>query len=130
MPWEVLVVDNDSNDSRSIAQHKVNRSPDFRLRHNKGQRAGGDTRCRGPGVAGELLAFADADDVVQPGWLTAQVLALGGGRPVRWCLRLVVTQWAGVSLPTLLRPAARRDFVRLSACGPLLFSTLIVIAGL
>lgn len=77
-PWEVVVVDNRSTDeSRSVAQDWVNRSPRFRLVDA--------SRVRGPGAArnvgvratqGELLAFADADDVVQPGWLTAHVLAL------------------------------------------------------
>jgi glycosyltransferase involved in cell wall biosynthesis len=77
-PWEVVVVDNNSTDeSRSVAQDWVNRSSMFRLVDASKVRGAGAARNAGVGAArGELLAFADADDVVQPGWLTAHVLAL------------------------------------------------------
>jgi glycosyltransferase involved in cell wall biosynthesis len=77
-PWEVVVVDNNSNDeSWSVAQNWVSRFPMIRLVDASRVRGPGATRNAGVDAAhGELLAFADADDVVQPGWLTAHVLAL------------------------------------------------------
>jgi glycosyltransferase involved in cell wall biosynthesis len=77
-PWEVVVVDNNSTDgSRSVAQDWVNHSPKFRLVDASMVRGPGAARNTGVRAAqGELLAFADADDVVQPGWLTAHVVAL------------------------------------------------------
>lgn len=77
-PWEVVVVDNNSTDeSRSVAQDWVNRSSVIRLVDASKVRGPGAARNAGVEAAqGELLAFADADDVVQPGWLAAHVLAL------------------------------------------------------
>ena len=77
-PWEVVVADNSSTDeSRSVAQQWVDRSPMIRLVDASKVRGPGATRNAGVAAArGELFAFCDADDVVQPGWLTAHVLAL------------------------------------------------------
>ena len=78
LPWEVIVADNNSTDeSRSVVQEWVNRSHRVRLVDASSVRGPGATRNVGVGEArGELLAFCDADDVVQPGWLAAHVLAL------------------------------------------------------
>jgi glycosyltransferase involved in cell wall biosynthesis len=78
MPWEVIVVDNNSTDeSRSVVLEWANRSDRVRLVDASHVRGPGATRNVGVGEArGELLAFCDADDVAQPGWLTAHVLAL------------------------------------------------------
>jgi GT2 family glycosyltransferase len=78
VPWEVVVADNNSTDeSRSTAQQWVDRSPMIRLIDASQATGPGATRNVGVKAArGELLAFCDADDVVQPGWLTAHVLAL------------------------------------------------------
>ena len=77
-PWEVVVVDNNSTDeSRSLAQHWVSRSPRFRLVDASRVVGPGATRNVGARAAqGEILAFADADDIVQRGWLTAHARAL------------------------------------------------------
>jgi glycosyltransferase involved in cell wall biosynthesis len=77
-PWELVVADNNSTDeSRLVVQEWINRSPMIRLVDASKASGPGGTRNTGVGAArGELLAFCDADDVVQPGWLTAHVLAL------------------------------------------------------
>src|SRR5271166_4797114 len=77
-PWEVVVADNGSTDeSRLVVQEWASLSPMIRLVDASKARGPGATRNAGVGAArGELLAFCDADDVVQPGWLTAHVSAL------------------------------------------------------
>lgn len=77
-PWEVVVADNNSTDESSlVVQEWVNRFHTIRLVDASKVRGPGATRNAGVGEAqGELLAFCDADDVVQSGWLTAHVLAL------------------------------------------------------
>jgi GT2 family glycosyltransferase len=77
-PWEVIVADNNSTDeSRLVVQDWMKRSE--RMRLVDASRVRGAAAARNVGVEsaeGELLAFCDADDVVQPGWLTAHVSAL------------------------------------------------------
>ena len=77
-PWEVVVADNDSSDeSKLVVQELVDRFDTIRLVDASVVRGPGATRNAGVGAAqGELLAFCDADDVVQPGWLKAHVSAL------------------------------------------------------
>jgi glycosyltransferase involved in cell wall biosynthesis len=77
-PWEVVVADNGSTDkSRLAVQEWANGSQMIRIVDASMAKGAGATRNVGVEAArGELLAFCDADDVVQPGWLTAHVLAL------------------------------------------------------
>jgi len=77
-PWEVVVADNNSTDeSDLVVQEWVNRFRTIRLVDASKASGPGGTRNAGVAAAqGDLLAFCDADDVVQPGWLTAHVLAL------------------------------------------------------
>jgi glycosyltransferase involved in cell wall biosynthesis len=77
-PWEVVVADNGSVDAsmdlaRSWAQrcHAINVVD---ASAHPGPAAARNTGVRS--ARGELLAFCDADDVVQPGWLRACVDAL------------------------------------------------------
>ena len=81
-------------------------------------RGRGATRnvCGASEAMGELLAFSDADDVVQPGWLMTHALALAEADISAGVMRLVA-QRAGRSFPVLLRPAARYRPLRLSPCG-------------
>jgi glycosyltransferase involved in cell wall biosynthesis len=78
LEWEVVVADNGSVDSSAaLAREWAARHPRMRVV---------DASARlGPGAArniavdkarGELLAFCDADDVVQPGWLRACAIEL------------------------------------------------------
>jgi glycosyltransferase involved in cell wall biosynthesis len=78
LPWEVIVADNNSTDeSRVLVQKWAERHTRIRLVDASKVRGPGATRNVGVQAAqGELLAFCDADDVVQPGWLAAHVLAL------------------------------------------------------
>jgi glycosyltransferase involved in cell wall biosynthesis len=77
-PWEIVVADNGSSDtSVELARSWAGR--DDRLRVLDASARRGPAAARNAGVRaaqGELLAFCDADDVVQPGWLQACVAAL------------------------------------------------------
>jgi glycosyltransferase involved in cell wall biosynthesis len=77
-PWEVIVVDNGSTDeSRSVVQKWAARTDQIRLVDAPNAKGAGGARNAGVRAArGELLAFCDADDVVQPGWLASHVKAL------------------------------------------------------
>ena len=77
-PWEVVVADNGSTDeSRLVVEEWANRAHMIRLIDASKVRGPGAARNAGVRKAqGELLAFCDADDVVQPGWLAGHVLAL------------------------------------------------------
>ena len=78
MPWEVIVADNGSTDeSKSLVQEWSKRFEHIRL--VDASKVRGAAAARNVGVKwahGELLVFCDADDVVQPGWLTAHASAL------------------------------------------------------
>jgi glycosyltransferase involved in cell wall biosynthesis len=77
-PWEVIVADNGSTDETALVVREwAKRSHRIRLVDASDVRGPGATRNVGVGEArGDLLAFCDADDVVQPGWLNAHVSAL------------------------------------------------------
>jgi glycosyltransferase involved in cell wall biosynthesis len=65
--WEVIVADNVSTDlSVSVVQGFADLGHPVRFVDASAVRA----------ASGELLAFCDADDIVQPGWLAACVEAL------------------------------------------------------
>jgi glycosyltransferase involved in cell wall biosynthesis len=75
--WELIVADNGStDDTRARAEAWADRLPVHVV--DASSRAGaGPARNRGVAAsAGELLAFCDADDLVDPGWLAAHVRAL------------------------------------------------------
>ena len=78
VPWEVVVADNGSADeSGMVAREWASRCHLIRLVDASRVQGPGATRNVGVSEArGELLAFCDADDVVQPGWLSAHVSAL------------------------------------------------------
>jgi glycosyltransferase involved in cell wall biosynthesis len=78
MPWEVVVADNGSRDgSMATAQSRADRDTRMRVLDASARRGPAAARNAGVRAArGELLAFCDADDVVQPGWLQACVAAL------------------------------------------------------
>lgn len=75
--WEVLVADNGSTDgSAERAARWTDRLP-LRVVDASERRGPGAARNQGvPLTSGELLAFCDADDEVQPGWLDALVTRL------------------------------------------------------
>jgi glycosyltransferase involved in cell wall biosynthesis len=79
-PWEVVVADNGSTDeTRSVVQEWAARVDMIRLVDASTVRGPGAARNAGVRAArGELLAFCDADDVVQPGWLAGHLIALAG----------------------------------------------------
>ncbi len=71
--WEVIIVDNGSTDPTvPRAQPFVERSPSWRIVDASGGKGPGYARNTGVRVArGEYLAFCDADDVIEPGWVSA-----------------------------------------------------------
>jgi glycosyltransferase involved in cell wall biosynthesis len=73
--WEVVVADNGSTDgTRAVCAAWAGRLPGFRV-VDASDRAG-SSHARNVGAAaaqGDLLAFCDADDVVDPHWLAALV---------------------------------------------------------
>jgi glycosyltransferase involved in cell wall biosynthesis len=79
-PWEVVVVDNDSDDdSFSVASQRA-----ARFKHcsviSRTDRLGINS-ARNAGVAaarGEFILLCDGDDIVHPGWLNGHVRTLGG----------------------------------------------------
>ncbi|MFE7278021.1 glycosyltransferase [Streptomyces sp. NPDC057623] len=85
--WEVLVVDNGSTDAtREVAEKARPDLPGLRI-VEAGERPG-ESYARNRGIAaagGDFIAFCDADDVADPGWLAALAEAapdadlLGGG---------------------------------------------------
>jgi glycosyltransferase involved in cell wall biosynthesis len=77
-PWEVVVADNNSTDeSGSVVREWASRFHMIRLVDASKSNGPGGARNAGVEAAGgDLLAFCDADDVVQPGWLNAHVSAL------------------------------------------------------
>ncbi|GAA0461706.1 hypothetical protein GCM10009544_25270 [Streptomyces stramineus] len=73
IPWEVLVVDNGSTDAtREVAEKARPDLPGLRIidAHERP----GESFARNRGIAaarGDFIAFCDADDVADPGWLAA-----------------------------------------------------------
>ncbi len=76
--WEVVIADNGSTDrSAAVAQGWADRHDT--IRWIDASALLGAPAARNAGVQearGEMLAFCDADDVVQPGWLASCVTAL------------------------------------------------------
>ncbi|MEV2214829.1 glycosyltransferase family A protein [Streptomyces sp. NPDC050997] len=72
-PWEVLVVDNGSTDATREVAEKAR--PDLPgLRVIDASERPGESYARNRGIAaarGDFIAFCDADDVADPGWLAA-----------------------------------------------------------
>ena len=77
-PWEVLLVDNGGADDLAAAIAPFeNRLPGLRIVMATDARGSAHARNVGAKAArGEVLLFADADDVVGAGWLAAMVEAL------------------------------------------------------
>jgi glycosyltransferase involved in cell wall biosynthesis len=75
--WEVVVVDNGSTDgSDQIALGWSDRLPDLRVVYARDRKGCSHARNVGARAArGDFLAFCDADDVVEPGWLEAMAEA-------------------------------------------------------
>lgn len=75
--WELVVVDNASTDgSRAVVAAFSERLAECRIVPAVGSGNAGRARNVGAGAAkGDLLVFCDADDVADPGWLSAMVAA-------------------------------------------------------
>jgi GT2 family glycosyltransferase len=72
LPWELVVVDNNSSDETKEVVESFNRSSRLNTKYVL-ERAAGLSHARNRGVAeshGELISFLDDDVVVAPDWLT------------------------------------------------------------
>jgi glycosyltransferase involved in cell wall biosynthesis len=112
-PWEVVVADNGSTDcSRSVVEEWANRTHLFRLIDASKVEGPGAARNAGVRAAkGDIVAFCDADDVVQPGWLAGLVTSLAdadvvGGVFDFWSLNGLVVP----NPPTPSAPSAMSQF--------------------
>ncbi len=78
-PWEVVVADNGSSDgSAEVARRWAEAHSGFHVVDASARRGPSAARNAGAAAAsGDKLAFCDADDVVQPGWLAGCAAALG-----------------------------------------------------
>jgi glycosyltransferase involved in cell wall biosynthesis len=79
-PWELLVVDNASSDGTgAIARAWSDRLPMLRVVEANDRLGLAHARNVGAAAArGQILAFCDADDVADPGWLSGLTQALEG----------------------------------------------------
>lgn len=109
-PWEVVVADNGSGDrSAQVVQTVASTDPRFHL--VDASMANGASFARNLAVnqcRGDILAFCDADDLVQPGWVESWVRALAdadlaGGLTDFWSLSAASPPAA----PTPRRPRPR-----------------------
>jgi GT2 family glycosyltransferase len=117
-PWELIVADNGSTDAgMALVKEMAAGSPLVRSIDASAVKGPGATRNVGVASAkGQLLAFCDADDVVNPGWLQACVDALkeadaAGGVTDYWSLNAV----AAPIPPVPNMPPAKRQFGYLDA---------------
>jgi glycosyltransferase involved in cell wall biosynthesis len=101
-PWEVVVADNGSTDgSPQLAAAWQDKLPTLRVIDASGCRGAGATRNTAARAArGEVFAFCDADDVVQPGWVEAYATAaeqhdLAGGPIFHFSDNVVVSPFRG-----------------------------------
>ena len=80
----MVVADNGSSDgSAELARRWADEHPGFHVVDASERRGPSAARNAGARAAsGEMLAFCDADDVVQPGWLAACAAALAGADAV------------------------------------------------
>jgi GT2 family glycosyltransferase len=111
--WEVVIADNGSSDrSADVVRDLTNTDPRFRLIDASMANGASASRNLAAGLArGDVLAFCDADDVVQPGWVEswARALAdadLAGGLTDYWSLSNVPPP----SSPTPRPPPVKSQF--------------------
>jgi GT2 family glycosyltransferase len=114
--WEVLVCDNGSTDETAETVRAIARStvvPTIRLLDASARR--GPAAARNAGVrsaANELIAFCDADDVVEPGWLEAMRAALEGADVVAGSFEMGTLNGSKRSAP---QPAVTKQLGQLPA---------------
>ena len=96
-PWEIIFSDNGStDDSCAIAEHYKGRMLNLRIVDASARRGQPYALNQGAQAAkGEALAFADADDIVGPGWVAAMGDALSEHDFVacRWDTEKINPEW-------------------------------------
>jgi glycosyltransferase involved in cell wall biosynthesis len=108
LDWEVVVADNGSEDETSSCVLRWSeRCPRIRLVDAAARRGPGAARNIGVGATkGRLLAFCDADDVVQPGWLASMRAALADADLIAGVFDFTALDGIPQSIPV---PAATRQ---------------------
>jgi glycosyltransferase involved in cell wall biosynthesis len=116
--WEVVVSDNGSTDGgRGVAERWASALPALRVVDSSDR--GGVSHARNVGAAaarGELILVCDADDVVEPGWISAMARAageadvLGGALDDASLNDSVLRAWRGPR-PNGSLPTAVNDFL-------------------
>jgi glycosyltransferase involved in cell wall biosynthesis len=78
--WEVVISDNGSTDrTNEIVRSWESRLPGLRIVDASASRGVAYARNVASSIAGDLIAFCDADDVVEPQWLAELVASARGG---------------------------------------------------
>ena len=82
-PWEIIVSDNGSTDrTNEIVRSWAPRLPPVRILDSSNRPGVAHARNVAAAVAGELIAFCDADDVVTPAWLEELVRTAADGADI------------------------------------------------
>lgn len=99
--WEVIVADNRSTDStQDVVRREGTRLPGLRVVDASAVRGAGPARNAGAAVArGRVLAFCDADDVVEAGWLESVFEATKSHVFVTGPLRMLAPGWEDHEAP-------------------------------
>jgi glycosyltransferase involved in cell wall biosynthesis len=101
LPWELVVADNGSSDGTAeVVTTWADRDDRIRLIDASATAGPGAARNRGVATSSSrLLAFCDADDIVQPGWLTACGEALQDVDAAAGTFDFTLLNGGGPSLP-------------------------------
>lgn len=123
-PFEILVCDNGSTDgTRDIVQRIAQADARFRLIDASQTRGAGPARNVGVGQARyELVAFCDADDIADSGWLSAIAAALDTHDVVAGRVETVSLnpEWTRIARP-LPEGIQRGSFLPFAGAGNLAF---------
>lgn len=116
LPFEIIVVDNNSSDDTGAVIRSIERETSGKVRYVF-EAAQGSSAARNAGIAvsqGEIIAFVDDDTVADPGWLRALAAAYRA-HPDAWCVGGKVVLRLPEALPPWFDPHSRLMGFYLSA---------------
>ena len=99
--WEIVVADNGSEDGTVLCVTRLcEQYPRIRMIDASARRGPGAARNAGVrSTRGRLLAFCDADDVVQPGWLNSITAALNDADLIAGVFDFTVLDGSPMAVP-------------------------------